>query len=282
MHPPTGIPLLLLLSSLPGGALSFLSATEYPRRSVNAPPPRGSASCASDRSGSLPPGVGLASGIRYRDAPSPERDEEDGNDPDPCPDPLGDDPSLDRREAAFAAIGALWAGTATAMAAFPLYPEAAGAAYGSDAKIELPNPIETATNRAMGRQCLVETLGNRECLAYMDEGNKLYQGAESRVLLGRIEALSEALASIPDLVSEKKWSKVLGVLTGPMGSLGGTMDQLGKMSAEEGGEGSAEAATRVKNDLYAIAAGVEQKDGAVILKYHGAATEDLVSFVKTL
>ena len=78
---------------------------------------------------------------------------------------------LDRREAAFAMLGTIWATSTTAFS----FPEPASAAYGVDAKIELPNMVENMSNRA-SKQCLVESLGNRECLVWMDPENKLYQG----------------------------------------------------------------------------------------------------------
>jgi len=88
--------------------------------------------------------------------------------------------NLDRREAAFAMLGALWA---TTTLAFPT--QEAQAVYGSDAKIEMPNVIQGLNDRAT-KQCLVESLGNRECLVYMDPDNKLYQGADSQKLLQKV------------------------------------------------------------------------------------------------
>jgi len=49
---------------------------------------------------------------------------------------------------------------------------------------------------------------------YADEANQLYKGADNTVLLARLEKASSALAEIPELVEDKKWSKVTGVLTG--------------------------------------------------------------------
>jgi len=190
----------------------------------------------------------------------------------PCAEPLGDDIDMDRREALFAAAGMVWA-TTTGM------PSAAHAVYGADAKIELPNPIESMNQRT-NQQCLVESLGNRECLVYLDPANKLYQGAEGSVLLERLEKASEALASMPELIEAKKWSKVIGVMTGPMYPLGTTMDQLCKL--DETSTNSAALAKKVKTDLYAIGASAERKDVARALENHQKATQDLVAFVKSL
>jgi hypothetical protein len=180
---------------------------------------------------------------------------------------------MDRRDAAFAMLG--WATVALQTTAA----EPANAVYGADAKIELPNPIETMSQRATG-QCLVETLGNRECLVYLDPANKLYQGADNQVLLSRIEQASVALATIPDLIAAKKWSQVNGVLTGPLGMLVVTMNQLGKSSGNEGRV--APLAKKVKDDIISIGAAASRKQGEAALRSHKDATDSLVAFVKAL
>lgn len=227
---------------------------------------------------SSPPGVRLSTDLRSRSSvPFPHGTSDDVN-YDPCPDPIGEDPNLDRREAAAAMIGRLWAAGALPSAVMGAGAAPANAVYGSDAKIELPNPVQGMYDRTT-KQCIVESLGNRECLVYLDEANKVYQGADAAVLLGRIEAASEALATMPDLIADKKWTKVLGVMTGPMGTLGGTMDELAKLGSSST---AAERAKKVKTDLYAIAGAVERKNPSDALKFHGAATADLVEFVKSL
>ncbi len=111
------------------------------------------------------------------------------------------EPEIDRREAAFALIGTMWS--------IGVLPSPANAVFGADAKIEIPNVMDNMNNR-VNQQCLVESLGNRECLVYLDPENKLYKGADSQVLIERLETATAALAEIPSLVSEKKWSKVSG------------------------------------------------------------------------
>lgn len=123
----------------------------------------------------------------------------------PCP-----LPEMDRREVAFALIGTLWSAgvvPSAVMTTLAGSPEPAKATFGEDAKIEIPNMMDNISNR-VNQQCLVESLGNRECLAYLDPGKKLYQGAESEVLIERLEKATAALAEIPSLVADKKWSKV--------------------------------------------------------------------------
>ena len=205
--------------------------------------------------------------------------------PKPCCDPCQqededeDDLLLDRREAAFAMLGTLWATTGVALPLF--FPQDyAHATYGEDAKIALPNPIEAMSDRAT-KQCLVESLGNRECLVYAgDEEKLLYKGADTRALLERIDKASAALATIPQLAGDKKWSQVTGILTGPMGELIRNMGQLADLS--ENAAAAKAHIKQVKLDLYAISAAVDQKNQAKVIQAHEAATNSLVAFVKSL
>jgi len=76
---------------------------------------------------------------------------------------------------------------------------------------------------------------------------------------------------------------VTGVMTGPMGELVKTMGQLADLSQTDDAKKAARSKIKaVKNDLYAIAAAVDRKDGANALKGHAAATDDLVAFIKSL
>ena len=154
------------------------------------------------------------------------------------------------------------------------------ASQGAEAKIEMPNVLQGFQDRAT-KQCLVESLGNRECLVYAgDDQSRLYQGLNNQVLLDRIESASRALANVPPLIEGKKWSQATGILTGPMGELLRTMIQLVEIS-----ENKATAKAQVqkfKTDLYALSAAIDRRQGSVALQYHQAATDDLVAFVKAL
>jgi len=189
----------------------------------------------------------------------------------PCPEPNNDNIDLDRREAAFAMLGTLWS--------VGILPEQALAAYGEDAKMEIPNVADGLNNR-VNKQCLVESLGNRDCLVYLDPEKKLYKTPNVELLVERLDVCSTSLASIPGLVEEKKWSKVLGVISGPMGTLGQTMDSLA--AASDNKDKLLELGKKVKTDLYAIAAAVERKQGDKILEFHAKTTNDLVAYAKAL
>ena len=191
--------------------------------------------------------------------------------------------SLDRREAAFAMLGGLWATAAVpGLTAEVLFGNAkpAFAKAGTDAKIQLPDVIGGMSDR-VNKQCLVESLGNRECLVYMEDSEKfLYKGDDAQVLLDRIESASRALATIPGLVEAKKWNQVTGALTGPMGQLSLTMTALAKVSSDPAKNDKK--AKQVKQDVFAIGSAATNKDSKGALKAHEAATQHLVEFVKLL
>jgi len=65
-----------------------------------------------------------------------------------------------------------------------------------------------------------------------------------------------------------------------MGSLGGTMDKLTKLSPNR--DTLANIEKKVKADLYAIAAAVEKKQGDKVLEAHRKATDDIVAYIEAL
>ena len=124
----------------------------------------------------------------------------------PCPDPELD-LDMDLREATFAVLRTVWSTGVIPSVALSSKASSAHAVYGTDANIAMPNVMEGISNR-VNQQCLVESLGNRECLVYLDPEKKLYNGADGKELVERLGKSTEYLATIPALVAEKKWSKV--------------------------------------------------------------------------
>lgn len=208
---------------------------------------------------------------RTRESPSSSDSSKNKKKCSRCPEPLDDDIDMDRREAAFAMLGSLWAMTTS--------PHVATAVYGADANIEIPNVVEGITRRT-NEQCLVESLGTRQCLVYLDPANKLYQQPDTQVLLERIDKASASLATIPTLVQNKKWSQVNGVLTGPLGNLVLTMQQLSKLS--DNYSQATNLAKQVKGDIIEIGQASDRKQGDKALAFYQKATDDLVSFVNSL
>jgi hypothetical protein len=194
-----------------------------------------------------------------------------------------------RREALFSMVGALWAMTGTSIiATSPI--KSAHAASGDFAKIELPNPYQTLSDRAT-KECLSESLGTRECLVYAEDSDKfLYKGLDASLLLQRLKTSTEALGKIPSLIEAKKWSQITGVLAGPMGELIRTMNQIVEMSSKSS-ESSSDATETlattlrakvnvVKKDLYALQAAVDKRQVDAALKYHTQSAIHLDEFIQ--
>jgi hypothetical protein len=140
-------------------------------------------------------------------------------------------------------------------------PLVANAAYGDSVNIELPNYIEF----------LIEK--NR----VVDSSSVLYQGADPDVLLKRLLEADKKLADIPLLASQKKWSQVQGVLTGPLGSLAETLNLISKLVATPEVQA---AGKKIKADLVGIGQAAAKKDGAGCTAGATQTSKDLETFVK--
>jgi len=180
-----------------------------------------------------------------------------------------------RREVLFSTIGAVWAAVTTTATVLPQQP--AYATAGVDANMAFPDIVGGMADRA-NKQCLVESLGNRECLVYQDDSSKfLYQGADSSALVERLRITFQALEQIPPLVETKQWTKINGLLTGPMGQLSRTLTDIVKLSPT-----SKNKAQAVKNDVLAMGTATQQRQPTEIMKYQQLAIKDLTEFIQAV
>lgn len=175
-------------------------------------------------------------------------------------------------------MGGLWAAATTASASTAMlsFPNPSLATAGVDANMAFPDVMAGMNDRA-SKQCLVESLGNRECMVYKetDPDKLLYKGIDAQVLVERTKKATAALREIPALVEKKKWNDINGLLIGPMGELSSTMTLLCGDDVTK-----TKLARKVKEDLFAIGTATTQRQQEVILKYHAAATKDLVNFLE--
>lgn len=200
-----------------------------------------------------------------------------------CPDDDDDDDESatleDRREALFAALGGFWAVATTATSASTAllgFPDSSHATAGVDANMAFPDVMAGLNDRST-KQCLVESLGNRECMVYKetDPDKLLYKGTNVQVLVDRIKKAGVAMGEIPALVEKKKWNDINGILIGPMGELSSTLTLLcGEDAAKT------KLARKVKEDLFAMGTATTQRQQDAILKYQAAATRDLAKFLE--
>lgn len=159
----------------------------------------------------------------------------------------------------------------------------ANAVYGADAKMELPNIAQGIADRT-NKQCLVESLGNRECLVYEDPENKLYKNADSKILFERLNSSVDAMKRLPTYITNKQWSNVQSVLTGPMGSLSSTMNELVKLIDEESPvkNDCKQLSVAIRQDLYEIKAMVDRKDAKQAQASADKAEKKLEKFMKLI
>mmetsp|Transcript_15271 Transcript_15271/g.27763 ORF Transcript_15271/g.27763 Transcript_15271/m.27763 type:complete len:236 (+) Transcript_15271:195-902(+) len=169
--------------------------------------------------------------------------------------------------------------TATATLGFTIAkPTITNAVYGADAKIELPDIVQDMADRNE-KQCLVESLGNRACLVYLDPENQLYKGSDAKLLFERLGSSIAALNDMPQYIENKQWNKVQGVLTGPMGTLSATMCELVKIVDDGGVQNKCKGlSVDIRKDLYAIAAAADRKQVKEALISYEKAEEKLEKF----
>ena len=151
-------------------------------------------------------------------------------------------------------------------------PLVANAAYGDSVEMEFPSYIEFLLEK------------NKK----VDPSAFLYQGADPEVVLKRLLLVQTKLNEIPLLAQEKKWSQVQGILTGPLGSLGESLNLIAKQTATTTTAATAAtpskkvqaAAKDVKADVIRIGAAATKKDGAECTAGAKQATIDLETFVR--
>ncbi|CAJ1925593.1 unnamed protein product [Cylindrotheca closterium] len=138
----------------------------------------------------------------------------------------------------------------------------AEAKYGTSTNMEMPNYIEYLIEKN-------EAGGNPE--------QALYKGADPTVLLKRLQEANKRLAEIPTLTEEKKWSQIQGLITGPLGTLGVTINQIATTDSPANVK---DAAKKVKGDVIAIGQAAAKKSGPACTDASRLASRDLEQFVK--
>ncbi|KAL7518567.1 hypothetical protein ACHAWX_003381 [Stephanocyclus meneghinianus] len=187
--------------------------------------------------------------------------------------------SMDFEEASASRRSFLGSSVASIMLTSISVPSVANAAYGEDARIVIPDIVQGISDRT-NKQCLVESLGNRECLVYLDAENQLYKGSDAKLLFDRLAQSVEAMKNIPSYLETKQWSKVESTLTGKMGNLSSTMNELVKIIKDDSVKSKCKAlSVDVRNDLYAIAASCSRKQQEDALNSYDKAVLNLEKFV---
>ena len=137
----------------------------------------------------------------------------------------------------------------------------AHAAYGDGSNIELPSYIDFLIEKN----------------TQVDSSTFLYQGADRDVQLERISAAVTRIKSIPAIAQARKWSQVQGVLTGPLGTLIQTMNQISGSNKD-----ALKAAANVKADLLMIGQAAAKKSEDACIAASEAALQNLETFSKVV
>jgi hypothetical protein len=138
-------------------------------------------------------------------------------------------------------------------------PSVVNAAFGDSSNIELPSYVDFLIER------------NQQ----VDTTKVLYQGADQEVQLQRILSAISKIKTIPDIAERKKWSQVQGVITGPLGTLIATMNQVGGTNKE-----AQQLTAKVKSDLFTIGQCATTKNERACIAATITTLNDLNDFVK--
>jgi len=110
----------------------------------------------------------------------------------------------------------------------------------------------------------------------VDPNSVLYKGPDIELQLRRIGDAGARLPEIAALAEEKKWSQVQGIITGPLGTLLQTMNNVASIA---GTKEAKDAAKDVKTDLIEIGVAAGRKESAACVKAASKAAKDLEKFV---
>jgi hypothetical protein len=135
--------------------------------------------------------------------------------------------------------------------------------------MELPNYIEYLVEK--------NAQGSNTAVA-------LYQGADPVVLLRRLQEANRRLQEIPTMASDKKWSQILGLLTGPLGTLSQTLNQIASSTANPSDSKKQQllqdASKRLKVDLIEIGQASAKKNADACITKAADASNDLARFLE--
>jgi hypothetical protein len=143
------------------------------------------------------------------------------------------------------------------------FQQASCAKYGASSNMELPNYIEY----------LVEKNSQGASTASI----ALYKGADPVVLLRRLQEANNRLNDIPTLAKERKWSQVQGLLTGPLGTLSQTLNQIATPDSDKQVQAVSK---KLKADLIDIGQAAAKKNAEDCSAKAEDASKDLVSFLE--
>jgi hypothetical protein len=137
----------------------------------------------------------------------------------------------------------------------------ANAKYGDSTSMELPNYIEYLIEKN----------------SVPDDSKVLYKGVDPATLLRRLQESESRLQEISTLAGQKKWTQINGIVTGPLGTLSITLNQI---ATSESTAAVKNAAKKVKADVVAIGQAASKKSADDCTKQATLASQDLKSLLQ--
>ncbi|KAG7365565.1 hypothetical protein IV203_038769 [Nitzschia inconspicua] len=138
----------------------------------------------------------------------------------------------------------------------------ANAKYGEGTNMELPSYIDYLIEKNTAR----------------DTSGALYQGVDPTTLLKRLSEAESRLQQVPTLAQQQKWTQINGLVTGPLGTLSVTLNQIA--TASNASTKTKEFAKKVKADVLAIGQGATTKNADTCIKQAALASQDLKSLLQ--
>jgi hypothetical protein len=138
----------------------------------------------------------------------------------------------------------------------------ANAKYGDSSNIELPSYIDY----------LIEKNSQPNTAA------ALYQGVDSSTLLKRLSEAETRLQEVPKLAQEQKWSQINGLVTGPLGTLSITLNQIAGIP--NASSKTKDVVKQIKNDVLGIGQAASKKNTDGCTEQAALASQDLKSLLQ--
>lgn len=144
-------------------------------------------------------------------------------------------------------------------------PFPASAKYGEGTSMELPNYIDYLIEKNTAAE----------------NSNALYTGADPATVLRRLADSERRLGEIRGLAEQKKWSQISGIITGPLGTLLSTMNQIVSIVSSSPAASPKktkqvqDTVKKVKADIFAIGQAANRKEPEGCTKQAAMASNDL-------
>mmetsp|Transcript_9615 Transcript_9615/g.20834 ORF Transcript_9615/g.20834 Transcript_9615/m.20834 type:complete len:253 (+) Transcript_9615:158-916(+) len=144
-------------------------------------------------------------------------------------------------------------------------PFSASAKYGEGTSMELPSYIDYLIEKNTAAE----------------NSNALYTGADPATVLRRLADSESRLGEIRGLAEQKKWSQISGIITGPLGTLLSTMNQIVSIVSSSPAASPKktkqvqDTVKKVKADIFAIGQAASKKDPDGCTKQAAMASNDL-------